>query len=621
MPKGSWTAPESGNAPAEVKHILSTVYSAYRDEHPEENEETKSRGAKVAWSAVKKQGWRKNRQGEWTKTRKAKFSDVLDSMIDRLEFASKRKDVSKADREHAKEKYGDVNYADETNKKYPLDSEEHVRAAASYFGMEKNRSKYSAEDQKKIDTKIANAEKKFKIGENKKEFAMIPVKDVTIFRAGTYTYEDKNGKKIKTTFTVEDLDQMVENYSTETPPVAILGHSADYPVESAIPKVGILGKCKRVGEELVATGVQFTEKLVESIKDGFFNDRSIETYKDENGWHLYRLGILGAQPPKVKGMIPLLESIMMSESPKDLMSFQADAMAIEAIETAAEDDTLKNIDQEFATCLSDIENHFAGNDEPDEIRSNCMNALMECYGNVCEEINEHFIFRGKLEQLEPEEKQEMMERITNKLKQLLHFGAKQITNTKESKMDEKELKAFQEQQSALEVEKAELAKERLAFSEKEKKLLEVEQKQADDAIIAKVLSFKEDLVAKKYPVKKMEEAGIFVLAANLLKSQPLTFGETQKPAFDVLQSLVTNFQPVDTEAAGLADKEVHSFSESAKRLHLPANAKVSRKSMERIQFSEQYLEKNRATVPGVNDKQKLAWIMNEILSDRIKVAQ
>ena len=66
-----------------------------------------------------------------------------------------------------KEKYGDVEFADEKNKKYPLDTKAHVRAAASYFGMPKNREKYSAEDQKKIDAKIEAAKKKFKIGEHR----------------------------------------------------------------------------------------------------------------------------------------------------------------------------------------------------------------------------------------------------------------------------------------------------------------------------------------------------------------------------------------------------------------------------------------------------------------------
>ena len=87
-------------------------------------------------------------------------------VIDMINKVAAREDVSPKEGE---KKYGDVSYADEKNKKYPLDTEDHVRAAASYFGMDKNRSKYSAEDQKTIDAKIAAAEKKLKIGDDSKK--------------------------------------------------------------------------------------------------------------------------------------------------------------------------------------------------------------------------------------------------------------------------------------------------------------------------------------------------------------------------------------------------------------------------------------------------------------------
>ena len=73
-----------------------------------------------------------------------------------------REDVKPAEGEG---KYGDVEFADTKNKKYPLDTPAHTRSAASYFGMPKNRAKYSAEDQKTIDAKISAAKKKHGIGE------------------------------------------------------------------------------------------------------------------------------------------------------------------------------------------------------------------------------------------------------------------------------------------------------------------------------------------------------------------------------------------------------------------------------------------------------------------------
>src|ERR1700690_2517858 len=127
----------------------------------------------------------------------------------------KRKGVSAKSGES---KYGDVNYADETNKKYPLDTAEHVKSAASYWGMPKNKAKYSAEDQKKITGKINAAKKKFGIGEHS-----IAVADHQIFETGTHT--TKSGQTI--TYNEKDLDEMCETFNAEEPPAYIPGHSSD----------------------------------------------------------------------------------------------------------------------------------------------------------------------------------------------------------------------------------------------------------------------------------------------------------------------------------------------------------------------------------------------------------
>lgn len=78
---------------------------------------------------------------------------------------AKREDVSPKE---GVKKYGSgAGFADEKNKKYPLDTKEHVEAAAHYWGMPKNREKYSAADQKTITAKIEAAKKKFGVGETK----------------------------------------------------------------------------------------------------------------------------------------------------------------------------------------------------------------------------------------------------------------------------------------------------------------------------------------------------------------------------------------------------------------------------------------------------------------------
>lgn len=66
------------------------------------------------------------------------------------------------------DKYGDVAFADTKNKKYPIDTKAHVRAALSRWGQKKNRDKYSADDQKTIGARIRAAAKKFGIGEQGK---------------------------------------------------------------------------------------------------------------------------------------------------------------------------------------------------------------------------------------------------------------------------------------------------------------------------------------------------------------------------------------------------------------------------------------------------------------------
>ena len=68
-----------------------------------------------------------------------------------------------------KSKYGSVTFADPKNHKYPLDTPAHAKAAASYWGMSKNRSMYSQEDQTTITHHIDAAEKKFKLGKYAKK--------------------------------------------------------------------------------------------------------------------------------------------------------------------------------------------------------------------------------------------------------------------------------------------------------------------------------------------------------------------------------------------------------------------------------------------------------------------
>lgn len=98
-------------------------------------------------------------------------SEIMEDNSDDMQMAEKTKDLAKVvlakiaaredvDPKEGKEKYGDVDFADEKNKKYPIDSEEHIRAAWNYINKEKNAGKYEAKDLTTIRSKIVAAWKK-----------------------------------------------------------------------------------------------------------------------------------------------------------------------------------------------------------------------------------------------------------------------------------------------------------------------------------------------------------------------------------------------------------------------------------------------------------------------------
>lgn len=59
--------------------------------------------------------------------------------------------------------YGDVQFADPVNHKYPIDSEEHVRAAWSYINHQDNAAKYDKDEVNMMKDRIKIAAKKYDI--------------------------------------------------------------------------------------------------------------------------------------------------------------------------------------------------------------------------------------------------------------------------------------------------------------------------------------------------------------------------------------------------------------------------------------------------------------------------
>lgn len=69
----------------------------------------------------------------------------------------RREDVNPDEGER---KHGDVQFADPTNNKYPVDTPEHVRSAWSYINHQENADKYSAADVATIKERIKRAAKR-----------------------------------------------------------------------------------------------------------------------------------------------------------------------------------------------------------------------------------------------------------------------------------------------------------------------------------------------------------------------------------------------------------------------------------------------------------------------------
>jgi len=101
--------------------------------------------------------------GSGAKLVKTKSVDVIvrpDSVT--RDLAKAIKAMAKAKDSDGSAPYGDVEYADpgyqaDKQKRYPIDTEEHIRAAWNYINKKKNMGKYSPEDAAKVKAKIVSA--------------------------------------------------------------------------------------------------------------------------------------------------------------------------------------------------------------------------------------------------------------------------------------------------------------------------------------------------------------------------------------------------------------------------------------------------------------------------------
>lgn len=117
-----------------------------------------------------------------------------------------------------KDKYGDVDFADEKNKKYPIDTAAHIKAAWNYINKSKNAKKYSTDDVATMKKKIVAAwkDKIDKDGPPSAKEASKAVLDLCL-RKGLYTLGCVGG-------ILEQLCWQLESYQIEQ---AIEGDDSD----------------------------------------------------------------------------------------------------------------------------------------------------------------------------------------------------------------------------------------------------------------------------------------------------------------------------------------------------------------------------------------------------------
>jgi hypothetical protein len=418
MPKGSWKPPEAGDAPQEVKNILKKVYSDYRDKHGGENPATKTRGAKIAWAAVKNAGWHKV-DGKWTKA--------------------------------------------------------------------------------------------------KKEMADVEAKDFVIFKAGTW-----NGE----TFTEADLDNMAKSFNAEEPIPIIIGHGSDYKGHTRIPAFGqILGGLVRVGKDLIARGAVFNEKLANWIKEGFYNQRSIELTKDNK--RVLAVGMLGAVPPAVKGLPAMDEALndialeYADNTETKVIEF-ADAgdiemTAMDEIEGLATDDTMKTLEECLGRFAENVEECLTQDYDAESI----MAEVWKLQGDLVECLNLHNQFIKKIEQIEEDQESEYSEQTG--WKEFVDRVKNLFNKHKEQDVDQIKEKEYKDEIAALKTQVKEFTDAKIAAEQAklaaDQAAQEAAKVAADEALKNEIKAFCDNLAkeGKITPaIREKDEPIMF----NLAKTSP-----------------------------------------------------------------------------------------------------
>lgn len=164
------------------------------------------------------------------------------------------------------------------------------------------------------------------------------LKDVEVFQAGTYYFEDENGKEYPITYSDDDVKQIAENTNklisddTHSPP-GKLGHDGAqaFAAASGLPAVGWVSRLQVKGADpakLVADFTDVPSLAFKALKGKLYKKISSEIYHAKatarnfgdkvKGLTLRAVAFLGADVPRVKGLAAFLsEAELASASGED----------------------------------------------------------------------------------------------------------------------------------------------------------------------------------------------------------------------------------------------------------------------------------------------------------------
>jgi hypothetical protein len=166
------------------------------------------------------------------------------------------------DPEEGIRKYGRVEFADQINNKYPIDTPEHIRAAWNYINLPRNAIFYSIWELQHIKNRIMAAAKQFEIELSED----LIERDAKLFTSGNYP---DRGIEI----TESDLDRIVESHS----PVPIKVEHTDTPLE-----LGLVTKIWRIGKDLFGK-LSFTAPAWALIQSSGAKKLSAAVKRDKSG--------------------------------------------------------------------------------------------------------------------------------------------------------------------------------------------------------------------------------------------------------------------------------------------------------------------------------------------------